>query len=221
VVGGTTRADSLHLGNPASATLAGAKFVTTIADIQTVLRLGNTTSGISWNDITTGSGGGKLRYYGDARNARTITLTPEYAGAVISGSGLGTMTTAYSTTERMTFYQWTTSSGTSQTYNVIVRVGLPSDWSEWSAQSICLDHRTSNTTNSYTTLNVKDTGGSNDISAQNIVPGSINTWSNNCYALDSGDYDADGIMTITLTMRAQSSSTLRLGNLKLNYLSSF
>lgn len=221
VVGGSMSGDTLLLGNPASATLSGAKFVTTVAEVQTVLRLGNATSGVSWNDIITGSGGGKLRLYGDARNARAITLTPEYTGAVITGSGLGTMTTAYDNTVRRTYYQWTATSGSSQTYDVVVRVGLPSDWSEWSAQSICLDSWSSNTTNSYTTLGVKDPGGANDISGQNIVPGSASTWSNNCYALDSGDYDADGVMTITLTLRAQSSSVLRIGNLQLNYLSAF
>lgn len=221
VVGGTTTADRLLLGSPATATLTGAKLVTTIAEIQTVLRLGTATSGVSWNDITTGSGGGKLRLYGDSRNNRTLTLTPEYAGAVLSGSGLGTMTTAYDSTARKTYYQWTSTNGSDQTYNIVARVGLPSDWSEWSAQSICLDSRSSNTTNSFTTLGVKDTTGTGDISGQNIVPGSTNTWVNNCYALDSGDYDADGVITITLTVHARSSSTLRLGNLTLNYLSSF
>jgi WD40 repeat protein len=222
VVGSMITADALTLGSPAAASLASAKLVTARAEIQTALRLGNATSGISFNDITTGSGGGKLRYYGDSRNLKTVTLVPEYAGAVLDGTGTGTMSSAVDGDRP--HYQWLSSSGTSQSYAVTVTLALPSDWSEWDGgDDICVDSFTSNITTGSAQLYVlNSSSGAVDVNGPTITPSTASVWDTRCYSLTPGNgYSADGVITLRLIMTSHSSASVRLGDITLSYLSSF
>ena len=220
VVGGTITADSLQLGNPASASLSGAKLVVTLAEIQTTLRLGSATNGISFNDAATGSSGNKLRLYGNARNAKTIALTPEYAGSSLNATGVGSMTSGYDNAARKNYYRWTTAEASAQVRDVVVRYRLPADWSEWSsATPICIEGYQSSST-ATATMTIKDGGGAADVSTVAIDPSSDATWGNLCFTLD-GAYEAGDTISIRIAMTAQSSSVFMIGRLTMSYLSAF
>ena len=78
----------------ASGSLSGRALEVTSVDITTTLRVGDGTNGISFNDQTSG----KLRFRGTAQNDISLTLSPEYAGAVLTGDGsnnVGTMTSDF------------------------------------------------------------------------------------------------------------------------------
>ena len=221
-VGSSVVADMLMLGTPAAASLSSAKLVVTTMEIQTALRLGDAINGISFNDITTGSGGGKLRLYGNSRNVRSVMLTPEYAGAVLDGSGNGTMVAGYDSSVRKNYYRWTSSEATAQTYSIVVRYTLPTDWSGWSpGAGICLDSWTSSTTAGLVALSVDGTDALADLSSQSATPNGASAWANTCFALDESQYTAGGVMEITLALSAEDAASAEVGPLRLTYLSSF
>jgi hypothetical protein len=98
----------------------------------TSIVLGNTASG---NYITFTAAGG-LVYSGTARHTKTILLTPEYAGATLdalsdascSSTYNGTMTSGYSgdSSPRQSYYNWASGAASTNCYDVIVQVPLPS-----------------------------------------------------------------------------------------------
>jgi hypothetical protein len=85
-------------------------------------------------------------YSGNARVEKTLTLNPEYPGAVLSafyGGGTetnitGTMTSdaeTSGTNDLRTYYEWNRSSATLHSYTVAVRITLPQDYSAWQASN--------------------------------------------------------------------------------------
>jgi hypothetical protein len=220
-----TSTNRVLIGSATSPSLSTAKLVVTVAEIQTTLRVGDATNGISFNDTATGASG-QLRLYGNARNTKKITLTPEFAGAVLSGSGSGSMTAGYDGTAKKNYYRWTSTQTSDQTYEVVIQVPLPSDWSAWvSSNPIAADAWTSSTSNTAMKAIVLDTGGTADsglggASGMTISPGN-NTWATTTSSTPAGTYAADGIMTIRVTMTAKNSANLQLGNITLAYLSKF
>lgn len=179
------------------------------------------TIGDSTNTITLSNAGIVLS--GNARNAKKITLTPEYAGAVLDGTGTGSMTAAYDGTARKNYYKWTTTQATSQGYDVVITTAVPSDWSAWAgSNAFSVDSWTSDTTNSTGTVTVVSTNGTTDVNAVSITPGSTSTWTTTSVNLTSSSiYVKDGVMTIRLHMTANNNSVFELGNVTLSYLSKF
>jgi len=217
IITASTSTGLITIGEPVNV-MANAKLAVTVAHITQALRVGNVSGGLSFDTL----GSGKFRLYGDARNTKKLVLTPEYAGAVLDGSGTGTMTAAYDSTQRKNYYKWTTSQGTSQTYDIVITMSVPSDWAAWAASNaISVDGWTSNTSNSTGALTVIATDGTTDVNATSITPGSTSTWTTTSANLTSAKYNADGTMVIRLSMTAQSSSSFQLGNVTLTYLSQF
>jgi len=214
------------IGSASNPVLSGAQLAVTVAEVQTTLRVGSATDGISFNDTATGESG-KLRLYGTARNTKKITLTPEFAGAVLNGTGSGSMTAGYDSTARKNYYRWTSTQTSNQSYEVIVQVPLPSDWSAWaSSNPVAADAWTSSTANTVLNAVVLDTSGTADaglggVSGISILPGLNNTWATTSGATPTGTYVADGMMTIRINMTAKNSANLQLGNITLTYLSKF
>ena len=76
---------------------------------------------------------------------KVINLTAEYAGAVLDSTGdtncstnnnVGTMTSGYAgDATPQTYYAWTSSLTTSQCYDIVVSVPIPSDFSGWSCSA--------------------------------------------------------------------------------------
>jgi hypothetical protein len=188
--------------------------------------------GSSSNGVALSSSG--LTLSGTAQRLRTITLTPEYSGAVLDSGGLatdiGTMTAGFDSTianfsgsawingAGESYYNWTTSQGTNETYDVVVRVPLPSDWSGWNGTyPISIDTRASTTSGSTVSAFLFDTNGSAE-SSWNSCSVTVNTvWTKiNPSCGLSGTYAADGIMTLRLRLASTGNNT-QLGNIYLKY----
>ncbi len=130
----------------ATGSLTGRALEVTSVDVTTTLRVGDSTNGISFNDQV----GGKLRFRGTAQNDISVTLSPEYAGAVLTGDGtnnVGTMTsdfcsgssllnigTSCGANEDHNFYSWTANA--TNDYDIYVKWKVPSDFASFAATPV-------------------------------------------------------------------------------------
>jgi hypothetical protein len=191
-------------------------------------------SAASGNYITFTAAGGLIAS-GTAQHAKTISLSAEYAGAVLDATQDGTctsnnngaMTSAYDGTNN--YYKWV-SNATAQCYDVVVRVPIPSDWSSWSSTTpITVNAYTTNTSTSLVNLQVLNSASNTaeaSCSYANITPGSTSTWSSanssNCvFASTTTGYAAGGTMTLRIRMTGGASSDVRIDGITLNYNSKF
>jgi hypothetical protein len=216
-----TSSTVVKIGNPGSATLANVRLLTTDAEFTGTIRIGSTTNGV---DVSAANG---VQLYGTARRTNSIVMAAEYAGGVLdSGTGTnhtGTMTAGFDQTARMNYYKWTTTETTAQSYDIVVQVPLPSNFSSWASTPATIQLWTSDTANSGVYLQVLDSNGTAEPSIDfiPITPGTANTWT----ALDAsiaafrGTYTPGDYSTIRLRVSSANNSEVRLGNLKLNYLS--
>jgi hypothetical protein len=104
-----------------------------------------------------------------------VNLNPEYAGAVLNGTGIGTMTadfcsndtalsvnsTLCATGQAKNFYKWTSPQATQQTYSIYVTYQLPATFNGFASDdTVQLVGRVDNTTNASVTYEMfKSTGG--------------------------------------------------------------
>lgn len=184
-------------------------------------RAGTITDGISYNDSSSANGvTGKFRLSGSARNTKKIVLTPEYAGAVLDGTGQGSMTAAYETNRRENYYKWTTTNSGWQEYSIVITMAVPSDWSAWAPlNALTVNAYNNGAVDAGAKIDITGTTGTSDVSAGNLTPSS--DWSTYNFSLDSVKYTADGMMTIRITPGAQNNGVAGIGNVTLTYLSSF
>lgn len=210
----------VKVGTTGSATLGtSVRLLSTSAEFNGTVRVGDATNGI---DI---SGANGVVLNGTARRANTILLTAEYAGAVLdAGSGAnntGSMTSKLDLTNRRNYYKWTTTSATAQSYDVVVQVPIPSNFSAWASTTpITVDTYTSDTTNGTITIEARDTAGTvvTGINFASITPSAAVTWQSVSAGTISGTYTAGGYMTLRLRMAAPTSGDTRISNITLNYL---
>jgi hypothetical protein len=176
-------------------------------------------------------------YGGNARPHRKVTLTPEYAGAVLTGSGTGTMTSDFCeqgvsadiTDTNTTFcesgqihnyYNWTAASG-SQTYSVYIRWRIPDNFAAWDTDPVQIYGRVSDSTDGSVTATVFGTGGGVENSGGTAIDGTSATWTQTTVeALPlEGTYTAGGYMTIKIDLQVTGTDTAQVGEINLNYLS--
>lgn len=127
-----------------------------------------------------------------------VNLNPEYAGAVLNGSGIGTMTADFcsndtaltvnsslcSTGEAKNFYKWTSPQASQQTYSIYVTYQLPATFNGFANDdTVQLVARVDNTSNASVTYEMfKSTGSAVTqcgASETNVITGgggSANTW---------------------------------------------
>jgi len=196
--------------------------------------IGDTTNGLVFN-ASTGP-----EYKGSARVTRYINLAPEYPGSVLdaandtagstncSTSNTGTMTSGYeiATSVHYNLYQWVTSQGTAQCYDVVASVVVPSDFAAWTTNPVTIKDYTTNTTTGKIELAIFDTAGGTtpitNFNYANVTPGSASTWTTtNVSGSFTGTYTAGSSITIRVRLTAVSGVTVKLGDLKLTYLSKF
>ena len=226
---------------------SGAGIITVAGNTGGEIILGSATNGITYtyNGTTTSN----LRYVGVARNTKVITLTPEYAGAVLStcqysssgcsgtvdsGSDIGTMTSGAApppigSNNAENYYDWTTSQSSNQAYDIVVSIPIPTDFSAWASSTpLTVDVNTSNTTNGTVIGWLYDTTGTS-VTAWNtgcaLTPGSTSVWTTvtGCN-LSTGTYSNAGSKTITLVLQVQAAASggnTLIGDINLSYLSSF
>jgi hypothetical protein len=192
--------------------------------------------------ITFGSGSNTVTYSstgiaasGTARHAKSVVLTPEYAGAVLdalsdttcSSANNGTMTSGLDGTQHENYYNWTSGQASAQCYDVVVSVPVPSDWSAWNTTPLSIQAYSTSTSNGtiqakvLDTTNTAESGSGYTSNECSVTPGSASTWATSTSCTLNGTYTANGTMTLILRMSSLSSSNVRLGNITLNYLSSY
>ena len=173
---------------------------------------------------------------GNAQRSRTITLTPEYAGAVLdNGSGdpgysssVGTMTAGFDSSASIgssygeNYYLWTTSQSSAQSYDVVVRIPLPSDFSSFNG-STPISINTKGTSGASVTAYLWDTGSvTSETNWSYTGLGcsiSVTTsWVKNTGCTVNGTNTADGIMTLRIKLvAAANGGTTQLGNISISY----
>lgn len=204
---------------------------------------GATVIGTGGNTITLDPTSGPI-YAGTARPTKTISLQPEYAGAVLStfyGAGTDTNVTGAMTSDTDTsvsnnlrnYYQWLATSGTLQQYTVAVRVKLPKDFSAWATtNAMQIDFVTQSTSTANNFLDARVYLESNITTAvassTSNASGTAGVW--NTITIDDSVLDdasapewdaADETVVIYLRMGSANSNYTRIGEIRLNYLSSF
>lgn len=250
--------DLLQLQNSSSATLSkfnanGDLIVggTGSAASSNALLIQNTsaaalfTVNTSTNSIVLGSGSNSVTFTaagglvaaGTARHTKTILLPAEYTGAVLdaasdatcTSANNGTMTSGYDSTNRMNFYNWTSSQATAQCYNVVVQIPIPSDFDGWTGAPSISMKKDSNGTGAYA-VKVVDSTGTTDSNYNYTTPGTLGTtWSNittSAFGNTAGtngttSYVPGGYFTIKVRVSSTSGANVSLGNISLTYNSKF
>ncbi len=134
-----------------------------------------------------------------------VNLNPEYAGAVLNGTGIGTMTADFCANQSgvlqvnhtpsptapcstagdvKNYYKWTSPQATQQTYSIYVTYQLPATFNGFSSDdTVQLVGRVSDTTNAAVTYQMyyKTAAGSltqcwNSVTSETTVASSNNTW---------------------------------------------
>ena len=188
------------------------------------------------NTVTLSSSG--IALAGTARYSEKIVLTPEYAGAVLYCGGsscptndIGTMTSGYDSTRKENYYQWTTSQGSNQAYDIVAQIPIPTNYSAWASSTpLTVDVNTSDTTNGTVLGTLLDTSGTavTNWSTCSLTP-SVTGWvtsgagATNGATCDitSGTWTPGGVATLVLQLQAPTSGTTEVGDIVLNYLASF
>ncbi len=201
----------------------GTKMLVADSSGQTIT-FGSTASG-NYTVVSTSTGA--ITKYGNARDVKTITLTPEFSGAVLDAqsdsacvsASNGTMTAGLDSVGRTNYYNWTSTQGTNQCYDVVVQIPVPAGFNGWQSNSIMM--KTSNTGNSTYGISIIDSTGSADANYSSYAtPGTLSTsWSNVATSSLSGTYTAGDYFTVKIRMSAKNNANLQLGNITLNYYS--
>jgi hypothetical protein len=215
-----TSATIVKVGTTGSASLANVRLLTTSAEFTGTVRVGTATDGV---DI---SGANGVLLNGAARRTTSINLMPEYANSVLdAGSGsnnTGSMTAKLDLTTRRNYYKWTTTQGTAQSYDVVVQVPIPSDFSAWATTTpISVDTYTSNISTGPITIEARDTAGTvvTGINFASITPTAATAWQTRSAGTISGTYTPGGYMTLRIRMVSPTSGDVRISNIKMDYLS--
>lgn len=195
-----------------------------------------------------GSTGEGFAYTGAGRPVKTLTLSPEYPGAVLTASDsattIGTMTSDASPSAALSnfqqYYEWNSSQSSLQDYTIAVRITLPKDFSAWATADTAMTIRfntelTSSNANKLdvlvyntdTSLSASDQG-TPVVYRQAQVSTTQKTWTTitiTASELDSGtarDIDAAGeTMVIYLKLYSKDNNYVQVGDIVLNYLAKF
>ena len=166
-----------------------------------------------------------------------VNLNPEYAGAVLNGTGVGTMTadfcsndtalsinsTLCSTGQAKNYYRWTSPQATQQTYSIYVTYQLPSTFNDFASDdTIQLVARTDSTANAAVTYEMFRSTGSAVTqcgTGETSVVTSANTWQqigiNGNEATGSGGcaFAASDFIIFKINMKANSNANAYVSTL--------
>lgn len=239
-----TSANKLLLGKLGSSGLNGAlTFNTaTASNYQVGLTVSGSTTGSYTLTLPTAapggnnyclqsSTGGALSWApcGGSGTTRTMTLSPEFAGAVLTGDGgsnTGTMTSDFcsgssrqnlntsvctGSTESHNYYDWT-STGAND-YDIWVRWQVPSDFSSFSSGSF---YGWKTASGDSVTMNVYNNSAST--CATQATSATTGSWQSNSITMTSCTPSAGDVLTIDIHLAVASSGNhARVGEITLTY----
>ncbi len=166
-----------------------------------------------------------------------VNLNPEYAGAVLNGSGVGTMTadfcsndTALSVNSTLcgsgqakNYYRWTSPQATQQTYSIYVTYQLPSTFNDFASDdTVQLVARTDSTTNAAVTYEMFNSNGSTVTqcgTGETTVVTSANTWQsvgingNEATGSSGCNFAASSFIIFKINMKANSNANAYVSTL--------
>jgi hypothetical protein len=159
-----------------------------------------------------GAGGGQTR---------VVTLIPEYPGAVLSASGsnnTGTMNTTYDSTNRHNYYNWVSSQGALNTYDIFVRTQIPSEYaSSFGTFKIWVYGDSNSTTNNDVKITVRDNSGTACATSVSVLPGTAATWTQQTVSLSGCTFAANDLVTVQVNVSSKSSNNVRVGEISYQY----
>jgi hypothetical protein len=135
------------------------------------------------------------------------------------------MTTGIDIANRKNFYKWSTSQATQQSYDVVMQVPLPSDFSAWASTTpLTIDTYSTDIVNGTVFLELRDSTNSveTNVNFASVTPSSTSTWQTKTSGTVSGTYTAGDYVTIRVRMYSTNTvpaNGVRIGNITLNYLS--
>ncbi len=218
-------------GNPDIITSASNQDFTITPNGTGKVVLGTATNGLTF-DPAAGT-----TYTGTGRPTKTITLSPEYAGAALTASGSattnGSMTSDASPSANFrTYYGWTSTQASLQDYTVAVRVTLPQDFGAWAttnAMTIDFNTATNNSAQNKMDVLVYNPSASASLpvmSHTGMVSSTGKQWLSILFPdsrfTGTRAWNTPGHSAIIyLKMYAGSPGYVQVGDITLNYLSKF
>jgi hypothetical protein len=179
-------------------------------------------------------------YAGTARPTKTITLSPEYAGAILTASNsattLGILTSdASPSASWQTYYEWKSFQPSLQDYTVAVRVTLPADFAAWSTTTtaLTLNYNTDSTDATQNKIDMivyNSAINSTQYVCQALAQksGTTKTWATaTCTSAQLNDGTAPDWNTagqtaiIMLRMYSKAGAYVQIGDIVLSYLAKF
>jgi hypothetical protein len=172
-----------------------------------------------------------------------ITLTPEYSGAVLNGSGIGTMTADFcgnggglsvntsfcASGEARNFYRWTSPQASYQTYSIYVTYKLPSTFKSFVNGTTTVTGRVDDTTNAGVTYQILKSTGSTITSCSatstvvgwtgSAASGSANTWTAGSPTTDPSTctFAANNYVIFQINVTGKSNANAYVENLQFRF----
>lgn len=227
-------------GNVTVTTNAGDTF--SITDGTDSLSINFTDSSLAFTDGTnsfTFDADSGTTLAGTARPTRQVTLSPEFPGATLTGDGssnTGTMTSDFCEQTASTdipdtntsvcdtagdihnYYSWTTAEASAQDYDIWIRWRVPDNFSAWaSSNPVKVFGKRTDITNNAVNVYIYDTVGTVETNANGAqVAGT--TWTQTSISSLAGTYTAGSYMTIRIKVTADTSDSVQVGEINLDYL---
>ena len=224
----------VKVGTTAAGTLASVRLLSTNAEFTGTVRVGTSTNGIDM------SGANGLVLSGTARPTRTVTLVPEYPGAVLTPDGssnTGTMTSDFcshsallninstacgTTNDEHNYYAWTTTQGSAQDYDIYVRYRMPADYDTGSMANMRIWGWGTTSANEIVSLALYKGSGTACSTITNAITGNT-TWNEATSASPLGacSIAAGDLVTFKVKLTAGTNNTARAGEIRFEYRSKF
>jgi len=165
------------------------------------------------------------RVFNSNDTERTVTRTfrPEYEGASYQGDGtnnVGQLLVNHSGGNLMNFYQWTSSRGSLQDYDVLLRVTLPQDFVRWGATPLAVSYRstTGNAADNKLDIAVFDSSGSTVTLSGTSTGLKSTTWTTTTHTYSGAPtWTAGSGSLLRFRMYAKDDEQMHLGAVKLTY----
>lgn len=226
----------VKIGNPGTATLSNVRLLTTNAEVTSTLRIGNLTDGVEFNS------GSVPLYRGNARPTRVLSMAPEYPGATFTADGSNNngslssdfcsgssrlninSTVCTGSTDEHNYYQWTTTQGTAQDYDVYVRFKMPSDYDTGSMANLTAVAWGTSTSNESAVLSFYSPGSATACTTTSNLVTSSGAWSTpsvTASPLGLCTINANDMITVKIHLVATNASYVRMGEFSFEYRSKF
>jgi hypothetical protein len=129
------------------------------------------------------------------------------------------MTSGFNSTASQNYYNWTSASSSSQCYDVVVEVPIPSNFSTWNGAPTLTTYNSAGT--SSVAIEALDNGTPDSNYASYVAVNSPSTPTTQTLNTLRSSYSANGMLTLKIRVSAISGSNTQIGNIVLNYYATY